>query len=431
MKYFVLLTLLTLTFGLQAQNTPDALVNLALVGDATVSSSVPSGTGRGAPGHVLYDPAIGNYAVSSSYAEHGVTFGVNLGTASQGNGFNWQVEWSSPKNINYITFGGTYPNQPQPNAQWVISYFNGSTKITLDQGTGGWIDSGTYEWGGPDTTPIYTSKLLLEIFSNGTDDLVNIHIRGRGGISIRRDTSTEPVKACLVQYLPSNTTDTEAPTAPTLTSTGQSQSTVDLSWSGATDNVGVTGYTVYQDGSSIATLGNVTNYQVSGLSPSTAYTFKVQASDAAGNQSLDSNTISVTTDADPGNGSGNPGPSVWTEANTTASYTGEVAVGTSSVPTGYKMAVDGKLITEEVRVEASGTWPDYVFANDYDLPTLEEIQEHILEKGHLPNIPSARQVQQNGLELGEMNRLLLEKIEELTLHILQQEQRIKNLENKN
>ena len=195
--------------------------------------------------------------------------------------------------------------------------------------------------------------------------------------------------------------------------------------------MGVTGYTVYQDGSSIATLGNVTNYQVSGLSPSTAYTFKVQASDAAGNQSLDSNTISVTTDADPGNGSGNPGPSVWTEANTTASYTGEVAVGTSSVPTGYKMAVDGKLITEEVRVEASGTWPDYVFANDYDLPTLEEIQEHILEKGHLPNIPSARQVQQNGLELGEMNRLLLEKIEELTLHILQQEQRIKNLENKN
>ena len=76
-------------------------------------------------------------------------------------------------------------------------------------------------------------------------------------------------------------------------------------------------------------------------------------------------------------------------------------------------------------------WPDYVFAKDYALPTLAALQQHINEKGHLPNIPSAVEIEANGLELGEMNKLLLEKIEELTLYILQQEARIKTLEKSN
>ncbi|MEX0275122.1 MAG: hypothetical protein AB3N16_12165 [Flavobacteriaceae bacterium] len=112
------------------------------------------------------------------------------------------------------------------------------------------------------------------------------------------------------------------------------------------------------------------------------------------------------------------GTSVWSEANTTASYDGEVAIGTSSVPVGYKLAVEGKIRTREVRVDQD-TWPDYVFKTDYDLPSLDFIQKHIQEKGHLPNIPSATEVEVNGIELGEMNKLLLEKIEELTLHIIQ------------
>ena len=82
------------------------------------------------------------------------------------------------------------------------------------------------------------------------------------------------------------------------------------------------------------------------------------------------------------------------------------------------MAVDGKLITEEVRVEVSNTWPDYVFQEGYNLPSLEEIQKHIKEKGHLPNIPSAKEVEVNGVELGKMDRLLLEKIEQMMLHVI-------------
>lgn len=113
------------------------------------------------------------------------------------------------------------------------------------------------------------------------------------------------------------------------------------------------------------------------------------------------------------------GNSLWAKTGSTVSLTtsDNVAIGRTSVPNGYKLAVDGNIRTREVRVDTE-SWPDYVFKEDYKLPSLEEIQNHINEKGHLPNIPSAAEVEANGLELGEMNRLLLEKIEELTLYIL-------------
>lgn len=88
--------------------------------------------------------------------------------------------------------------------------------------------------------------------------------------------------------------DTTAPTAPTLTTSGTTFSTTNLSWSGATDNVGVTGYDVYKDGSLLASTASTT-YAVSGLSSSTTYAFYVKAKDAAGNVSTNSNTVSVTT----------------------------------------------------------------------------------------------------------------------------------------
>ena len=100
---------------------------------------------------------------------------------------------------------------------------------------------------------------------------------------------------------------------------------------------------------------------------------------------------------------------------------GDVGIGTFNVGD-YKLAVGGKIRAQEVRVDTG--WADYVFHDGYDLPTLEEVQKHIKEKGHLPNIPSAKEVEENGVQLGEMNRLLLEKIEELTLYTIEQENRI-------
>lgn len=104
---------------------------------------------------------------------------------------------------------------------------------------------------------------------------------------------------------------------------------------------------------------------------------------------------------------------------------GDMGLGTSN-PNGWKLAVKGKIRAEEIKVETG--WADYVFEDDYDLPTLEEVEKHIQEKGHLINIPSAKEVEENGIQLGEMNKLLLEKIEELTLYVIQQQQQINTME---
>lgn len=126
--------------------------------------------------------------------------------------------------------------------------------------------------------------------------------------------------------------------------------------------------------------------------------------------------------------SSSSGSTVWNTNGTHINYVGgNVGIGTASIPDNYALAVAGKIISEEVKVQLSGNWPDYVFEKDYDLPSLEDIQKYIEEKGHLPNIPSASEVENNGLELGEMHRLLLEKIEELTLYTLQQQEKIKAL----
>lgn len=92
----------------------------------------------------------------------------------------------------------------------------------------------------------------------------------------------------------SGTPDTVAPTAPTLAASGTTSTSTNLSWSGATDNVGVTGYDVYQGASLIGSTASTT-YTVAGLTPSTTYSFSVKAKDAAGNASVSSNTVSVTT----------------------------------------------------------------------------------------------------------------------------------------
>jgi hypothetical protein len=84
---------------------------------------------------------------------------------------------------------------------------------------------------------------------------------------------------------------------------------------------------------------------------------------------------------------------------------------------GYNLFVKGGILTEEVRV--STNWADYVFENDYTLKPLEEVEKFIKEQGHLPNVPSAKQVQEEGIELGEMAKIQQEKIEELTLYVLQ------------
>lgn len=110
--------------------------------------------------------------------------------------------------------------------------------------------------------------------------------------------------------------------------------------------------------------------------------------------------------------------------------TGEVCMGTSDIATGYKLSVDGKVACREVLVKASGSWPDYVFAEDYKLLTLKQLEKSVEQNNHLPGIPSAKEVEENGFTLGEMQRLVLEKVEELTLYTIEQGKQIEELQNR-
>jgi hypothetical protein len=98
----------------------------------------------------------------------------------------------------------------------------------------------------------------------------------------------------------------------------------------------------------------------------------------------------------------------------------------------YRLFVKDGIKTEKVKVEVASVagWADYVFANDYSLMSLDKLQNFINENGHLPDVPTAEEVVENGFELKEMNVLLLKKVEELTLYLLNQEKRIKDLEKK-
>jgi len=100
---------------------------------------------------------------------------------------------------------------------------------------------------------------------------------------------------------------------------------------------------------------------------------------------------------------------------------GNIGIGTNSPKN--KLDVKGTIHSQEVKVDMTG-WSDFVFKKEYNLPTLKEVEKHIAEKGHLENIPSEEEVLKNGINLGEMNTKLLQKIEELTLYSIQQNKKI-------
>ncbi len=107
---------------------------------------------------------------------------------------------------------------------------------------------------------------------------------------------------------------------------------------------------------------------------------------------------------------------------------GQVGIGITSVPSGYKFAVAGNMITEKVRVKLqSAGWPDYVFHKSYSLPSLKEVEEFIKENNHLPGVPSATEIGKEGLDLGDGQAVLLKKIEELTLYVIELNKKVEIL----
>lgn len=115
--------------------------------------------------------------------------------------------------------------------------------------------------------------------------------------------------------------------------------------------------------------------------------------------------------------------------------TGKLLVGnitdtTINTLSDYSLAVNGSALFTMATVKLQSNWPDYVFKSDYRLLPLSEIEKHINEKGHLPNLPSAEEIAKKGVNVGEMNAKLVEKIEELTLYSIQQEKQIKEQNSK-
>lgn len=107
---------------------------------------------------------------------------------------------------------------------------------------------------------------------------------------------------------------------------------------------------------------------------------------------------------------------------------GNIGIGTAN-PLGWRLAVNGNIRAKEVKVETS--WADFVFEKGYALPSLEEVEAHIKEKGHLKDIPSAAEVSENGIQLGAMNSKLLQKIEELTLYMIDLNKDLQDLKKEN
>jgi hypothetical protein len=110
---------------------------------------------------------------------------------------------------------------------------------------------------------------------------------------------------------------------------------------------------------------------------------------------------------------------------------GNVAIGLVNAPANYRLSVDGRVIAEEVRVELSGNWGDYVFNPEYHLQPLNEVKSYVQSNRHLPGIPSATEVEEKGLHLGDMQTKMMVKLEELYLHVIRMNERVEVLEKEN
>lgn len=99
-------------------------------------------------------------------------------------------------------------------------------------------------------------------------------------------------------------------------------------------------------------------------------------------------------------------------------YSNSVGIGTTDTK-GYQLAIAGNTVTEKLVVKKQMNWPDYVFKPNYNLRPLTEVDQYINTHQHLPDVPSEKEVTDNGIDVGETQAMLLRKIEELTLYIIE------------
>ncbi|HMG83666.1 MAG TPA: hypothetical protein VK559_11570, partial [Ferruginibacter sp.] len=107
-----------------------------------------------------------------------------------------------------------------------------------------------------------------------------------------------------------------------------------------------------------------------------------------------------------------------------------VGIGTTTAPAGYSLAVNGKIIATKLVVQLYGNWPDYVFQNNYKLTPIADLEKYIDQNQHLPGVPSACDIEKSGIDVGANQQILLQKVEELTLYIIDQNKKIEDQDKK-
>lgn len=105
-----------------------------------------------------------------------------------------------------------------------------------------------------------------------------------------------------------------------------------------------------------------------------------------------------------------------------------VSIGTALQAAGFRLSASGKIIASGARIDAKSRWPDYVFKSGYSLKSLPALERYINRKGHLPNVPRSAEVLGNGIDLGDSSAKLLEKVEELTLYMIELNDRLNKIE---
>jgi hypothetical protein len=141
--------------------------------------------------------------------------------------------------------------------------------------------------------------------------------------------------------------------------------------------------------------------------------------------------VILTSNSDGGSGSSS---SVWNYSGNIIKTPGDqkvvIGTGLSTLPDDYSLFVRKGILAERVRVAVanSSKWADYVFEDNYDLMPLNKVEEFIDANDHLPNVPSAAEVSEGGIDLAEMSAKQMEKIEELTLYLIEANKRIEKLE---
>lgn len=134
-------------------------------------------------------------------------------------------------------------------------------------------------------------------------------------------------------------------------------------------------------------------------------------------------------------GSYDTGIDFFTNSNSTPSHgnishrmrinaNGDVAIGTTETQ-GYKLAVAGNIIGESITVKLHNNWPDYVFNSSHKKLSLSELESYIKVNHHLPEIPTTKEAEENGINIEEMNEMLLKEVEELTLYLIEKDKEIK------